>query len=134
MGRQLLTPPKLVKQQGPRYLPAAYQFAKNCHDQLKESLQRLKHNNELVLRYDGPFQIVARIGRLNVIGPRRLPPTVQAHYDQAATDILDHQIINKGGRNHAHRNTFYLVQWVERPREAVTWEKEVDLWKFEDLI
>ncbi|CAA6661116.1 unnamed protein product [Spirodela intermedia] len=53
---------------------------------------------------------------------------VQAHYDQAATAILDHQVINKRGRNHIHRNTFYLVQWAEQSREAATWEKEVDLW------
>ncbi|CAA6672410.1 unnamed protein product [Spirodela intermedia] len=59
--------------------------------------------------------------------PRHPPPMVQTHYDQVETPILDHQVINKGGRNHAHCNTFYLVQWAEQPREATTWEKEVDL-------
>ncbi|CAA7407295.1 unnamed protein product [Spirodela intermedia] len=34
--------------------------------------------------------------------------------------ILDHQVINKGGCNHVHHNTFYLVQWAGQPREAAT--------------
>ncbi|CAA6666381.1 unnamed protein product [Spirodela intermedia] len=46
------------------------------------------------------------------------------HYDQAATTILDHQVIKKGGCNHAHRNTFYLVQWQNNPRRLQRGKKK----------
>ncbi|CAA7389581.1 unnamed protein product [Spirodela intermedia] len=89
-------------------------------------------HNELVPRYDRSFQIVAYIISIHLVfhisllkaynvdvndlecnWPHCPPPMVQTHYDQAAITILNHQVINKGGCNHAHRNTFYLVQWAE---------------------
>ncbi|CAA7408311.1 unnamed protein product [Spirodela intermedia] len=34
---------------------------------------------------------------------------IQAHYSNMAMAILDHQVVNKCGCNHAHHNTFYLI-------------------------
>ncbi|XP_078443753.1 uncharacterized protein LOC144713129 [Wolffia australiana] len=128
----------------------------------KQARQRQKG---LVPRYDGPFEVVAKIGRvayrLNIPRqlavhpvfhvsvvkkyipdpedaarnqPQRAPPNVRAHFDQEAKAVLAKREIDRGGRHGCYHKIEYLTKWKNRPEESATWERDSDLWQFENLL
>ena len=62
---------------------------------------------------------------------KRAPPSVRKHYKKSVVKILDKR---SEGASRKNRRTYYLVQWEGGNEEDATWEKEVDLWQFEDEI
>ncbi|CAA7397483.1 unnamed protein product [Spirodela intermedia] len=77
----------------------------------------------------GPFnRVLPRVGNLDTILVVVNRFSKYATFIPTRSECKAEEVINKRGRNHIHRNTFYLVQWAEQSREAATWEKEVDLW------
>ncbi|XP_078447197.1 uncharacterized protein LOC144716059 [Wolffia australiana] len=109
----------------------------------KQAKQRHK---DLVPRYDGPFEVVAKIGqvayRLNIPHPedavrnqpQRAPPNVGTHFDQDAEAVLAKREIDRGGCHSCYHKIEYLIKWKNRPEESATLEHDSDLWKFEDLL
>ncbi|XP_078443767.1 uncharacterized protein LOC144713139 [Wolffia australiana] len=114
----------------------------------------------MVPRYDGPFEVVVKIGRvayrLNIPHrlaihpvfhvsvlpdpegtarnqPQRAPPNVRAHFDQEAEAVLATREIDRGGRHGCYHKIEYLIKWKNRPEESATWERDSDLWQFKNL-
>ena len=114
----------------------------------------------LVPRYDGPFEVMGKVGavayRLKL--PERLklhptfhvsylkpfhedvedsergrslraPPTIQKQFERGIVKILDHRRL---GQHKKNRRNEFLVKWANG--EEVSWERDTDLWQFEDLV
>ena len=62
---------------------------------------------------------------------KRALPSVRRHYEKAIVKILDHRRECASRKN---RWSYYLVQWEGENVKDATWEKDVDLWQFEDKI
>ncbi|XP_078443763.1 uncharacterized protein LOC144713136 [Wolffia australiana] len=133
--------------------------------QMLKTKQAKQRHKGLVPRYDGPFEVVAKIGRvayrLNIPRrmavhpvfhvsvlkkyvpdpkdaarnqPQRAPPNVRAHFDQEAAAVLAKWDTDRGGRQGCYHKIKYLIKWKNRPEESGTWERDSDLWQFEDLL
>ncbi|XP_078434202.1 uncharacterized protein LOC144705416 [Wolffia australiana] len=173
---------------GNGHFPAAFRFARDYHARIEEArealeraAQRMKkytdqhrrdvefqakqHHKGFVPHYDGPFKVVAKIGRvayrLNIPRrlavhqifhvsilkkyildpedaarnqPQRAPPNVRTHFDQEAKAVLAKRKIDRGGRHGCYHKIEYLIKWKNRPEESATWERDSDLWQFENLL
>ena len=114
-----------------------------------------RYHKGLVQRYDGPFEVIKRMGNVayrlklpermkvhptfhvsflkpyykDTVNERQLikraPPSVRKHYEKVVVKILDHK---SDGASRKNRRTYYLVQWEGGNKEDATWKKEVDLW------
>jgi hypothetical protein len=62
---------------------------------------------------------------------KRAPVTVRKELDKEVEDILDHRVL---GYSKMNRRTEYLVKRKDLPESEATWEKDVTLWQYEDLI
>lgn len=113
-------------------------------------------------RYDGPFLVVNRVGRvaylLELPDRFKIHPTLRVSFlrkfhedfenesrmnmkpapsvfrfqtEKKLVKILDHRILGQSKKN---RKTNYLVQWEGEAEEDATWERNVNLWQFEDAI
>jgi len=115
----------------------------------------------LIPRYDGPFKVVKRIGRVayrldlperlkvhptfhvsflkpyfpDVAGlhppTRRNPPTVRRQYDKDVERILDRR---EKGQSKKNRRVEFLVHWKGQSEAEATWERDINLWQFEEHI
>ncbi|KAH0653730.1 hypothetical protein KY289_031408 [Solanum tuberosum] len=105
----------------------------------------------MIRRYEGPFEIIAKAGKISfrVDMPHHLkihpvfyanvkdrdrgqtqifitPPAV----DKQIEAIINHQLVrNKGWNNSSSQ---FLVHWKGTTSEEATWEKYEDLWQFRD--
>ena len=127
-----------------------------------KKITRKSAHKGLIQRYDGPFLITRRIGRLayRLDLPSRLKlhpvfhvaflkPYVEDPADPGRyvrrrapptvrkqfTEIAEAILDHKTeGMSKKNRRTHYLVKWKGKAPEEATWEKETTLWQFEDLI
>ncbi|XP_078430677.1 uncharacterized protein LOC144702489 [Wolffia australiana] len=133
--------------------------------QMLKTKQAKQRHKGLVPRYDGPFEVVAKIGRvayrLNIPcrlavhlvfhvsilkkyipdpedaarnQPQRVPPNVRVHFDQEAEAVLAKREIERGGPHGCYHMIEHLIKWKNRPEESATWERDSDLWQFEDQL
>ena len=129
--------------------------------QIWKRISKKTAHRGLVPRYDGPFEVVKRIGavayrlalpeRLKVhptfhvsflkpfhedlLDPRgqttRAPPTIRRQFEKEVDRVLGHRTEGQSKKN---RRTFYLILWKGLPESEATWEREVDLWQFEEKL
>ncbi|CAN4103458.1 unnamed protein product [Withania somnifera] len=85
-----------------------------------------KHHKGLLRRYEGPFEIVEKVGLSS-----RAPMAVTASYDKDIEAIIDKRVVRSSGKK---PSTEYLVVWKGLPAREATWEKERDLWEFRDQV
>ena len=120
-----------------------------------------RYHKGLVQKYDGPFEIVKKVGavayRLKLperfkvhptfhvsflkkfhddgSGSRqqavRAPPTVRKQFKKEIERVLEHRVLGASKKN---QRTEYLVQWKGEEVADATWEKAVSLWQFEDQV
>ncbi|KAL8171376.1 hypothetical protein V2J09_023180 [Rumex salicifolius] len=130
---------------------------------LPQQLKSLRQVSKgLLRRYEGPFQILAKVGKVayNLALPDSLKvhPVVHVsmlkpyHFDldepsrgessraptlmfQSNERDIKEILANKViRRKGVSRTTEYLVHWEGLPREESSWEKEKDLWQFKKEI
>jgi ribosomal protein L21E len=125
----------------------------------KKIMGTMKHRG-LVPRYDGPFEIIEKVGvvayrlklperlklhptfHVSYLRPfyedhedpkrsksQRAPPTIHKQFDDGIVKIMDHRRL---GQHRKNRRTEFLVKW--KKNEEVSWEKDTDLWQFEDQV
>jgi hypothetical protein len=125
----------------------------------KKIVGTMKHQ-ELVPRYNGPFEIIEKVGavayrlklpellklhptfHVSYLRPfyedhedpkrsklQRAPPTIHKQFDDGIVKIMDHRRL---GQHRKNRRTKFLVKW--KKNEEVSWEKDTDLWQFEDQV
>ncbi|XP_078444753.1 uncharacterized protein LOC144713891 [Wolffia australiana] len=116
--------------------------------QMLKTKQVKQRHKGLIPCYDGPFEVVAKIGRvayrLNI--PRRLVFHQVFHVSVLKKYILDSEDATKAemvlakreidweGHHDCYHKIEYLIKWKNRPVESATWERNSDLWQFEDLL
>jgi hypothetical protein len=114
----------------------------------------------LIPRYDGPFEVREKVGAVayRLILPERMklhptfhvsylrpyyedkedparnktqraPPMVRKQFDDDIVRIMDHRRL---GQHRKNRRTEFLVKWAKN--EEVSWEKDTDLWQYEDKV
>ncbi|KAK6118462.1 hypothetical protein DH2020_047794 [Rehmannia glutinosa] len=87
----------------------------------------------LVPKYDSPFEVLKKVGkvayRLKLSDRLKIHPTF--HYDNEVSKILDHRTFGQSKKN---RRTDYLVKWKRESKVDATWERDVNLWQFENKI
>jgi ribosomal protein L21E len=116
----------------------------------------------LVPKYDGPFEVVKRVGkvayRLKLPDRLKVHPTFHVSYLKPFhKDLIDggrqqgkrappvirkqfdigvEKILNHRtmGQSKKNRRTDYLVQWKGSSEADATWERDVTLWQFEKQI
>ena len=127
--------------------------------QIWKKIMGTKHRG-LVPRYDGPFEVIEKVGvvayrlklperlklhptfHVSYLRPfhednedpkrsksQRAPPTIHKQFDDGIVKIMDHRRL---GQHRKNRRTEFLVKW--KKNEQVSWEKDTDLWQFEDQI
>ncbi|KAG8638589.1 hypothetical protein MANES_14G045351v8, partial [Manihot esculenta] len=116
----------------------------------------------LIPKYDGPFEIVAKVGKVayKLKLPERLKvhPTFHVsflkkfHEDVAessrsqakrAPPVVRKQFDDQIGeildhrtlgQSKKNRRTEFLIQWKDKPVSEATWERDTTLWQFEEQI
>jgi hypothetical protein len=127
--------------------------------QIWKKILGTKHRG-LVPRYDGPFEVIEKVGavayrlklperlklhptfHVSYLRPfyedhedpkrsksQRAPPTIHKQFDDGIVKIMDHRRL---GQHRKNRRTEFLIKW--KKNEEVSWEKDTDLWQFEDQI
>jgi hypothetical protein len=125
----------------------------------KKIVGTTKHRG-LVPRYDGSFEIIEKVGvviyklklpkqlklhptfHVSYLRPfyedhedpkrsksQRAPPTIHKQFDDGIIKIMDHRRLDQHRKN---QRTEFLVKW--KKNEEVLWEKDTDLWQFEDQV
>ena len=56
---------------------------------------------------------------------------VRTQFDKELEKILDHRTLGQSKKN---RRTDFLVQWKGQSEADASWERDVTLWQFEDMI
>ena len=130
--------------------------------QVWKKISRKTAHKGLIQRYDGPFKIVNRIGRLayrlDLPARLKLHPVFHVSFlkkyvedpsdpsrgartrapptiRKQFTDVAEAVLDHKTeGQSKKNRRTYYLVKWKGKAEEEATWEKETQLWQFEALI
>ena len=130
--------------------------------QIWKKIKSRKIHKGLVQKYDGPFEIVKKVGavayRLNLPDRLKLHPTFHVSFlkpfqpellldgrkrGKRAPPVIRVQFEKKvkkvldhrtQGMSKKNRRTDYLVQWEGEEEADATWEKGVTLWQFEDQI
>ena len=130
--------------------------------QIWKKIKSRKIHKGLVQKYDGPFEIVKRVGtvayRLKLPDRLKLHPTFHVSFlkpfrpdllldgrkqKNRAPPVIRKQYEKKvkkvlnhltQGMSKKNRRTDYLVQWEGEDEADATWEKGVNLWQFEDQI
>ena len=130
--------------------------------QVWKKVSRKTAHKGLIQKYDGPFKIVRRIGRLayQLELPARLKlhpvfhvsflkkfnedttdPTRKARVRapptvrKQYTEVAEEILDHRTeGASRKNRRTFYLIKWKGKALEEATWEKDTQLWQFEKLI
>ncbi|XP_078444236.1 uncharacterized protein LOC144713516 [Wolffia australiana] len=96
--------------------------------------QAKQHPKGLVPRYDGTFEVVAKIRRvayrLNI--PHRLAVHLVFHVSETEAVLAKREI--DWGRHGCYHKIEYLIKWKNMPMESATWERDSDLWQFQDLL
>ena len=112
-------------------------------------------------KYDRPFKVIKWVGQVaymlklpkrlklhptfhvNFLKPyhedldeervqtKRVPPLVMKQFDQEVKKILDHKTM---GHSRKNRRTDFLVQWKGTLEVEATWEMDVTLWQFEEVV
>ncbi|XP_044481390.1 uncharacterized protein LOC123207965 [Mangifera indica] len=126
--------------------------------QMWKKITDRRYHKGLVQRYDGPFQIIKRVGavayrlqlpeRLKIhptfhvsfLKPyhegdraqvRRAPPMVRKDIEKKLAKVLDRRTLGESKKN---RRVEYLIQWEGESDADATWERDVNLWQYEDQI
>ena len=130
--------------------------------QIWKKLRNRAIHKGLVRKYEGPYEVLKKVGsvayRLKLpdsykIHPtfhvsflkayiadaddqgrqkaRRAPAVVRTQFDKELEKILDHRTLGQSKKN---RRTDFLVQWKGQSEADASWERDVTLWKFEDMI
>ena len=130
--------------------------------QIWKKISRKTAHRGLVPKYDGPFEILKRVGnvayRLKLPDRLKIHPTIHVSYlkpyneDQAnltrtqarrAPPVIRKQFDKEveqildhktEGQSKKNRRTHYLVKWKGSPEADASWEKDVTLWQFEKQI
>ena len=123
-------------------------------------IRNKQFQRELIPKYDGPFEIVKRIGnvayklklpeRLRLhptfhvsflkpyhenpspdrVQVKRNPPMVRVEFSKEIASILQDRKMD----NWKNKWTEYLVHWKGTPVSEASWERGATLWQFEDQI
>ncbi|KAF7807946.1 Transposon Tf2-2 polyprotein [Senna tora] len=122
-----------------------------------------KLHKGLVRRYEGPFPVEKRIGKLvyrlvlpshlemhpvfhvSLLKPyhkdmedlsrgetRRAPTAITEVPERDVEEILAHRVVPRRGSHSSYVE--YLVKWKGAPDSEASWEHELTLWNFKDLI
>lgn len=130
--------------------------------QIWKKIKSRKIHKGLVQKYDGPFEIVKKVGnvayRLKLPDRLKIHPTFHVSFlkpfqpdllldgrkqKKRAPPVVKVQFEKKikkildhntQGMSKKNRRTDYLIQWEGEEEADATWEKGVTLWQFEDQI
>ncbi|KAF7828548.1 Transposon Ty3-I Gag-Pol polyprotein [Senna tora] len=122
-----------------------------------------KLHKGLVRRYEGPFPVEKRIGKLayrlvlpshlemhpvfhvSLLKPyhkdmedpsrgetRRAPTAITEVPERDVEEVLAHRVVPRRGSHSSYVE--YLVKWKGAPDSEASWEHELTLWNFKDLI
>ena len=56
---------------------------------------------------------------------------IRKQFDDEIEKILDHR---RMGQHKKNRRVEYLVKWKRGKDHEVSWERDIDLWQFEDVV
>ncbi|KAK6914907.1 hypothetical protein RJ641_020024 [Dillenia turbinata] len=106
--------------------------------QIWRKVSRRNAHRGLVARYDGPFEVLQRIG--NAAYKLKLPYRLKIHpifhvsflkpYHEDLSGEERHKAIRAPPTIHEQ----FEKEWKGEPLEDATWEKDKTLWQFEDKI
>ena len=129
--------------------------------QIWKKITDKRYHKGLVQKYDGPFEIVQKVGAVAYklklperfkVHPTfhvsflkkfhedktegrqqvvRAPPTVRKQFEKKLAKVLNHRTFGASKKN---QRTEYLVQWQGESEVEASWEKAVTLWQFEDKV
>ena len=129
--------------------------------QIWKKITDKRFHKGLVQKYDGPFEIVQKVGAVayklklperfkvhptfhvsflkkfhedNSEGRQqgvRAPPTVRMQFGKKLAKVLDHRTLGASKKN---QRTEYLVLWEGESEAEASWEKAVNLWQFQDKL
>ena len=130
--------------------------------QVWKKLHRKDVHKGLISRYDGPFEIIQKVGnaayRLNLPERLKLHPTFHVSFLKPCHDDPANPERNRTerapptvrkeftraaekildrkieGQSKKNRRTFYLVKWKGLPDSKASWERDTTLWQFERLV
>jgi hypothetical protein len=116
----------------------------------------------LILKYDGPFEIVKRVGKvayqLELSERLKVHPTfhvsfLKPHYEdvekparnkpqrappnvQKDFELKVEKIMDhkREGQHKKNWRNYFLIQWKGLPVSEATWERDTTLWQFEDEV
>ncbi|KAL8043819.1 hypothetical protein ABFX02_08G008550 [Erythranthe guttata] len=83
----------------------------------------------LVRRYEGPFPIIAKVGKVSY--RLELPSSLKIHPVFHIEEVLGRQLKRRRG---VPPSIQYLIKWKGLPESEATWETKEDLWQFQDHL
>ena len=130
--------------------------------QVWKKISKKQAHRGLIQRYDGPFEVTRRIGKLayRLELPERLklhpvfhvsflkpfhedPQDGDRAVSKRAPPTIRTQFEKEAeaildrkveGQSKKNRRVYYLVKWKGAPIEEASWERDTTLWQFEDFI
>ena len=129
--------------------------------QIWKKITDKRYHKGLVQKYDGPFEIVQKVGAVayklklperfkvhptfhvsflknfyaDADGTRqqavRAPPTVRKQFQKEIEKVLEQRVLGASKKN---QRTEFLIHWKGEDVADATWEKASSLWQFEDQI
>ena len=130
--------------------------------QIWKQITNKKVHRGLIPRYDGPFEVVKRVGavayklalpeRLKIhptfhvsflkpyyeddtpgrVQAKRAPPTIRVQHDGREIEAILDH--RTLGASKKNRRVQYLVRWKGTQVGEESWERDTTLWQFEDII